>query len=141
MPSCRSRCLAPVSYRARQLIDRARASDCRVVGISAPAGYGKTTLLAEWAAAGGSAVGWVSLDRFDDDPDVLLTVLASAYSRVSPGHADLVADMGGLGCLGVGSRRATPRDRVADQPESVRADARRSSRAALPGLSRRARAW
>ena len=31
------------------LIQRARSSGCRIVGITAPAGYGKSTLLAEWA--------------------------------------------------------------------------------------------
>ena len=50
---------------------------------------------------------WVSLDRFDDDPAALLTLLASAYARVSPGNADLVADMSGLGVSVLG--RAAPR--------------------------------
>ena len=49
----------------------------------------------------------MSLDRFDDDPAVLLTLLASAYARVSPGNDDLVADMGGLGVSALG--RAAPR--------------------------------
>ena len=90
-----------------QVIERARASGCQVVGVSAPAGYGKTTLLAEWALAEDRPVGWVSLDRFDDDPRLLLTLLASAYARVSPGQADLIADMGGLGVSTLG--RAAPR--------------------------------
>ena len=47
------------------------------------------------------------LDRFDDDPAVLLALLASAYARISPGNADLVADMGGLGVSVLG--RAAPR--------------------------------
>jgi LuxR family maltose regulon positive regulatory protein len=88
------------------IIDAARASDCRVVGVTAPAGYGKTTLLAQWARVEDRRVGWVSLDRYDDDPAVLLTLLASAYARVSPGNADLVADMGGLGVDALG--RAAP---------------------------------
>ena len=90
-----------------QVIERARASGCQVVGVSAPAGYGKTTLLAEWALAEDRPVGWVSLDRFDDDPRLLLTLLASAYARVSPSQADLIADMGGLGVSTLG--RAAPR--------------------------------
>ena len=89
------------------LIEAARASDCRVVGISAPAGYGKSTLMSEWALAEDRPVAWVSLDRFDDDPAALLTVLASAYARVTPGHADLVADMSGMGVSVLG--RAAPR--------------------------------
>ena len=67
------------------LIETARASDCRVVGVTAPAGYGKSTLLAQWALAEDRRVAWVSLDRLDDDPAALLTLLASAYARVSPG--------------------------------------------------------
>ena len=78
-----------------------------MVGVTAPAGYGKSTLLAEWARAEDRPVAWVSLDRFDDDPAVLLTLLASAYARVSPGNADLIADMGGLGVSTLG--RAAPR--------------------------------
>ena len=42
------------------LIETARASDCRVVGITAPAGYGKSTLLAEWAETEDRRVAWVS---------------------------------------------------------------------------------
>ena len=78
-----------------------------MVGLCAPAGYGKTTLLVEWALAEDRRVAWVSLDRFDDDPALLLTLLASAYARVSPGNADLVADVAGLGMSVLG--RAAPR--------------------------------
>ena len=78
-----------------------------MVGVTAPAGYGKSTLLVEWALAEDRAVAWVSLDRLDDDPATLLTLLASAYTRVSPGSADLIADMGGVGVSVLG--RAAPR--------------------------------
>jgi LuxR family maltose regulon positive regulatory protein len=97
----------PGSVSRAGLVEAARASGSRVVGLTAPAGYGKSTLLAEWARAEERSVAWVSLDRFDDDPTALLTVLASAYARVSPGNADLVADMGGLGVSALG--RAAPR--------------------------------
>ena len=89
------------------LIERARASDCRVVAVTAPAGYGKSTLLTEWALAEDRRVAWVSLDRVDDDPAALLRLLASAYARISPANADLVADMSGLGVSVLG--RAAPR--------------------------------
>lgn len=88
------------------LIQTARAGDCRVVGVTAPAGYGKSTLLAEWAEIEDRRVAWVSLDRLDDDPSALLSVLASAYARIS-GHTDLIADTGGLGVAALG--RAAPR--------------------------------
>jgi len=95
------------AVRRRALIDRARTSGCRVVGVTAPAGYGKSTLLAEWAAADDRRVAWVSLDRFDDDPGVLLTLLAAAYARLTPGTADLLAEMTGAGMSALG--RAAPR--------------------------------
>ena len=99
--------LRPGSVSRAELIETARGSDCRVVGVTAPAGYGKSTLLVQWAHVEDRRVAWVSLDRFDDDPAVLLTVLASAYARVSPGNDDLVADVSGLGVSVLG--RAAPR--------------------------------
>jgi LuxR family maltose regulon positive regulatory protein len=89
------------------LIETARTSGCRVVGVTAPAGYGKSTLLVQWALAEDRRIAWVSLDRFDDDPAVLLTLLASAFARLSPGNSDLAADMGGVGVSVLG--RAAPR--------------------------------
>ena len=89
------------------LIEAARSSDCRVVAVTAPAGYGKSTLLVQWAVAEDRRVAWVSLGRLDDDPATLLTLLASAYARVSPRNSDLVGDMGGLGVSVLG--RAAPR--------------------------------
>jgi LuxR family maltose regulon positive regulatory protein len=90
-----------------EMIDATRASDCRVVGVTAPAGYGKTTLLAQWALMEDRRVAWVTLDRYDDDPGILLSLLASAYARACPGNDDLVADMSGLGVDALG--RAAPR--------------------------------
>lgn len=81
----------------RALIDRARASDSRVVGISAPAGYGKSTLLAEWAASEDRNVGWATVDRFDDDPASLLTLLATAGAVFSPEVASVTPSMKSVG--------------------------------------------
>ena len=88
------------------LIEAARGSPARAVGITAPAGYGKSTLLGEWARAEDRVLGWVSLDRLDDDPGILLAVLASAYVRMFPSRAGLVADVSGLGVSALG--RAAP---------------------------------
>ena len=95
----------PGSVSRAELIETARAGECRVVGVTAPAGYGKSTLLAQWAETEDRRVGWVSLDRLDDDPAALLSVLASAYARIS-GRTDLVAGVGGgVSALGRGAPR------------------------------------
>ncbi len=88
------------------LIETSRSSPARAVGITAPAGYGKSTLMSEWARAEERVVGWVSLDRLDNDPGILLAVLAAAYSRMFPVAAGLVADVHGRGLSALG--RAAP---------------------------------
>jgi LuxR family maltose regulon positive regulatory protein len=55
-----------------------------VISVVAPPGYGKTTLLTQWSKRKGHRVGWVSIDRHDNDPVVLLTYLAAALDRVEP---------------------------------------------------------
>jgi LuxR family transcriptional regulator, maltose regulon positive regulatory protein len=54
------------------------------VAMSAPAGYGKTVLAAEWAKQDPRPFVWLSLDRHDNDPVVLLTYLAVGLDRVEP---------------------------------------------------------
>jgi LuxR family maltose regulon positive regulatory protein len=98
---------APDAVSRAEVIETARASGRPVVGVTAPAGYGKSTLLAEWAITEDRLVAWVTLDRFDDDPTALLILLASAYARISPGNSDLIAAMSGLGVSVLG--RAAPR--------------------------------
>jgi LuxR family transcriptional regulator, maltose regulon positive regulatory protein len=67
------------------LIERLRRDDGRpVVSVVAPAGYGKTTLLAQWAERNGQAFTWVSVDEGDNDPKVLLTYVAEALNAVEP---------------------------------------------------------
>ncbi|HKO83505.1 MAG TPA: LuxR C-terminal-related transcriptional regulator [Actinomycetota bacterium] len=60
------------------------ASGGAVVCVVAPPGYGKTTLLAQWAQRKGGRVGWLTVDPHDNDPAVLLTYLAVALDRVAP---------------------------------------------------------
>ena len=53
--------------------------------VSAPAGFGKTTLLAEWVAAVPTGlVAWVSLDQSDNDPAVCWTYLITALHKIQP---------------------------------------------------------
>jgi len=65
----------------RQLAD---GNPSPVVSVVAPPGYGKTTLLSQWAEAGGQAFAWVSVDPGDNDPKVLLSYVAAALDAVEP---------------------------------------------------------
>ena len=75
----------PGTVRRLSLIDRLARDDCGpVVSVVAPAGYGKTTLLAQWAERDGRAFAWVSVDEQDNDPKVLLAYVAEALDAVGP---------------------------------------------------------
>jgi LuxR family maltose regulon positive regulatory protein len=50
--------------------------------ISAPAGFGKTTLVSEWIASCGRPVAWLSLDEGDNDPTRYLIYLVSALQTI-----------------------------------------------------------
>jgi len=89
------------------LVQRAHSSGCRLVAVTAPAGYGKSTFMAEWAATESRRVAWVSLDRYDDDPQTFLVSLASACYRAGLCRAEFVVDMRGVGVSVLG--RAGPR--------------------------------
>ena len=64
-----------------EMVDGSRALP--VVVLSAGPGWGKTTLLAQWASRSQRPFAWVSVDERDNDPVVLLTYLAVALDRVS----------------------------------------------------------
>jgi LuxR family maltose regulon positive regulatory protein len=75
----------PGSIRRSALIKRLTdGHPSPVVSVVAPPGYGKTTLLSQWAEATGDAVAWVSVDQGDNDPKVLLTYVAEALDAVEP---------------------------------------------------------
>ncbi|HEU5112365.1 MAG TPA: helix-turn-helix transcriptional regulator, partial [Acidimicrobiia bacterium] len=63
---------------------RLRASSAPFLSIVAPPGYGKTTLLSQWAEASDRPVAWVSVDERDNDPSVLLAHVAAAIDRIEP---------------------------------------------------------
>jgi LuxR family transcriptional regulator, maltose regulon positive regulatory protein len=72
--------------RLRERLDRGAASKLTLV--SAPAGFGKTTLLTEWLGAGadgGRLVAWLSLDRGDNDPVSFWTYVIAALRTVAAG--------------------------------------------------------
>ena len=75
--------------RLSERLDRGTASTLTLV--SAPAGFGKTTLLAEWLAAGPAEpaderlAAWLSLDRGDNDPASFWTYVIAALRTVASG--------------------------------------------------------
>ena len=56
-----------------------------VVLVCAPAGYGKTVLLADWAQRGGLPTAWLSLDAGDNDPARFWRHAVAALDRVHRG--------------------------------------------------------
>jgi LuxR family transcriptional regulator, maltose regulon positive regulatory protein len=77
--------LRPGTVRRSSLIERLARDEPRpIVSVVAPPGYGKTTLLSQWAERNGQAFAWVSVEEPDNDPKVLLTYVAEALDTVEP---------------------------------------------------------
>lgn len=80
-----------VPRRRPQLVPRPRLRErldqldrYRLVLLCAPAGFGKTTLIADWIAGCGRPVAWLSLDEADADPSRFLAYLVAAVQTVVP---------------------------------------------------------
>ncbi|HEV2256271.1 MAG TPA: hypothetical protein VGS06_24235, partial [Streptosporangiaceae bacterium] len=56
--------------------------------VCAPAGFGKTALLADWARGGGRPVAWLGLDAGDNDPARFWHYVVAALDRAQPGIAE-----------------------------------------------------
>jgi LuxR family transcriptional regulator, maltose regulon positive regulatory protein len=74
-----------------QLVSRSHLTERLQEGIagtltllSAPAGFGKTTLLAQWVTQSGMLVAWLSLESEDNDPTRFLTYLIAALQTLDP---------------------------------------------------------
>jgi LuxR family transcriptional regulator, maltose regulon positive regulatory protein len=61
--------------------------------VCAPAGFGKTALLADWARRGRRPVGWLSLDAGDNDPARFWRHVVAVLEGVRPGVAEWVAQL------------------------------------------------
>ena len=83
--------LRPGTVSRTALVNRLRATtSIAAATVVAPAGYGKTTLLAQWAARDTRPFAWVTLDERDNDPIVLLRHVAAALEVAEPLEARLV---------------------------------------------------
>lgn len=69
----------------RRLIERLNEGVHRKLSlISAPAGFGKTTLVSEWVADSERLTAWLSLDAGENDPARFLTYVIAALQTVAP---------------------------------------------------------
>jgi LuxR family transcriptional regulator, maltose regulon positive regulatory protein len=64
-----------------------------LVLVCAPAGFGKTALLADWAQAGGRSVAWLSLDAGDNEPARFWRYALAALDLARPGIAERVGPL------------------------------------------------
>ncbi|HDL8286396.1 TPA: HTH-type transcriptional regulator MalT [Yersinia enterocolitica] len=71
--------------RDRLLVKLSGVANYRLTLINCPAGYGKTTLIAQWAADQ-SDLGWYSLDESDNQPERFATYLVAAIQLATGGH-------------------------------------------------------
>lgn len=82
--------LVPRNRLVRRLLGSAHL---RLALLIAPAGYGKTTLLSQWAERDKRPFAWVTLDEDDDDPKRLLAAIALALGAIEPIDRDLRATL------------------------------------------------
>ncbi len=64
-----------------------------LVLVCAPAGFGKTALLADWLRSGDRPVAWLSLDTGDNDPARFWRHVVAALDRAQPGIGEQVAPL------------------------------------------------
>src|SRR5919199_4601748 len=89
-----------VPQRPTYLVSRSRLNellsiiaDRRLITLSAPAGYGKTSLLVDFAATSPLPLCWYALDSSDRDPWVFLDYLAASIEHRFPGATRQTAEM------------------------------------------------
>jgi LuxR family maltose regulon positive regulatory protein len=82
------------SVTRSRLVNRLRvAQDTKVVLVTAPAGYGKTTVVEAWARRDGRRFAWIDREAFPDPHDAL-AALAAAAIRAATGAAVVEAPSG-----------------------------------------------
>lgn len=79
-----------VRSRLSALLSAGIAQGHKLILISAPAGFGKTTVIREWIALGKVPAAWVSLDEGDGDSARFLTYLVTALQTVIAGVGESI---------------------------------------------------
>lgn len=83
--------------RRTRLVERlVEGARLPLVVVTAPAGYGKTTLLRQWAAEDRRQFAWVHVDAHHDDPPALLGAVIRALDEVEPLGRSLAGAPSGL---------------------------------------------
>ena len=113
--------IRPGTVRRSSLIERLRRAEARpIVSIVGPAGYGKTTVLSQWAEHNGQSFAWVSVDEPDNDPKVLLTGAPVRAAVRGGGRAERIGcDPGGSGPVELAAGAAGPARGVVPLPPPV----------------------
>jgi ATP/maltotriose-dependent transcriptional regulator MalT len=90
----------PISAQVErlELLDQLESAidTMRVVALAAPAGWGKTTALAQWVARSGRTIAWYTLDRTDRDPQLFLDYLLHAIVEIVPGADELAHQLAAI---------------------------------------------
>jgi LuxR family transcriptional regulator, maltose regulon positive regulatory protein len=99
--------------RSRLLEELEHATQRAVTLIAAPAGYGKTTVVAQWLASDlrPKIVAWISLDTADNDPVRLWTNIATALARAG---CDIARDIVGFVAAGSSDMLTVVLPRIVD---------------------------
>ena len=79
--------------RLLRVIEEGIKGGKRLTLISAPPGYGKTTLLGEWIFEKNLSVAWLTLDEGENDPARFVAYLISAIRRIEPGIGETTLAM------------------------------------------------
>ena len=74
----------PGTVARRRVVSQLLEARTPVVTLIAPPGYGKTTVLALWAARDPRPVAWLTLDDLDNDPAILIRSLVASLARIGP---------------------------------------------------------
>src|ERR687890_412925 len=124
-PKLRAPLPRPEQIVRRGLLELLRnAFDCKVSVLSAPTGYGKTTLLAHWRQVEEAEVpfAWVSLDEQDNDPIRLWRHIVESLRQVLPEEdfgADVLVGLSAVGQGFVGITLPTLINDLAELPSQV----------------------